>query len=84
MNNSNSTTSSANQQQNNSMSNPAVDEMFPERFDGHAMRMTGQSSYFPDLDEAGGSMMDMGSSDKFVHADFYNAFDDLFDEEDLD
>ncbi|XP_076098787.1 COP9 signalosome complex subunit 9-like [Mytilus galloprovincialis] len=53
----------------------AVDEMFPE----------GAGPYM-DIEEAGGSsalLMDLAANEKSVHADFYNDFDDLFDDEDL-
>ncbi|XP_065164922.1 COP9 signalosome complex subunit 9 [Atheta coriaria] len=55
---------------------PAVvaDEMFPE----------GAGPYM-DLEEAGGSsglLMDLAANEKFVHADFYNDFDDLYDDDD--
>ncbi|XP_023234874.1 COP9 signalosome complex subunit 9 [Centruroides sculpturatus] len=52
-----------------------ADEMFPE----------GAGPYM-DLDEAGGSsglLMDLAANEKSVHADFFNDFDDLFDDEDL-
>lgn len=55
------------------VSNLVADEMFPE----------GAGSYM-EMEEAGGSnMMDLTSNEKFVHADFFNDFDDLFDDEDL-
>ncbi|KAI5933294.1 COP9 signalosome complex subunit 9 [Manis javanica] len=53
---------------------PAVDEMFPE----------GAGPYV-DLDEAGGStglLMDLAANEKAVHADFFNDFEDLFDDDD--
>uniref|UniRef100_A0A0K8TPA1 COP9 signalosome complex subunit 9 n=1 Tax=Tabanus bromius TaxID=304241 RepID=A0A0K8TPA1_TABBR len=49
-----------------------ADEMFPE------------GAHFIDLDEAGGSsglLMDLATNEKHVHADFFNNFEDLFDEE---
>ena len=51
-----------------------VDEMFPE----------GAGSYM-DLDESGpgGLLVDLTANDKAVHADFHNAFDHLFDDDDL-
>lgn len=51
-----------------------ADEMFPE----------GAGPY--DMDEAGGSNshMDLTTNEKFVHQDFFNEFDDLFDDEDLE
>ncbi|GCC32325.1 hypothetical protein chiPu_0010786 [Chiloscyllium punctatum] len=54
---------------------PAVDEMFPE----------GAGPYV-DLDEAGGSsglLMDLAANEKAVHADFFNDFEDLFDDDDI-
>ncbi|KAI4529309.1 hypothetical protein MG293_020557 [Ovis ammon polii] len=54
---------------------PAVDEMFPE----------GTRPYV-DLDEAGGStglLMDLAANEKAVHADFFNDFEDLFDDDDI-
>lgn len=54
---------------------PAVDEMFPE----------GAGPYV-DLDEAGGStglLMDLAANEKAVHADFFNDFEDLFDDDDV-
>ncbi|GAB6019873.1 COP9 signalosome complex subunit 9 [Chamberlinius hualienensis] len=56
--------------------NVVADEMFPE----------GAGPYM-DLEEAGGSsvqlLMDLAANEKSVHADFFNEFDDLFDDEDL-
>ncbi|GFS94623.1 COP9 signalosome complex subunit 9 [Nephila pilipes] len=52
-----------------------ADEMFPE----------GAGPYM-DLEEAGGSsglLMDLAANEKSVHADFFNDFEDLFDDEDL-
>ncbi|KAB0362780.1 hypothetical protein FD754_006936 [Muntiacus muntjak] len=54
---------------------PAVDEMFPEG-----------SGPYVDLDEAGGStglLMDLAANEKAVHADFFNDFEDLFDDDDI-
>uniref|UniRef100_A0A8C0QFB0 COP9 signalosome complex subunit 9 n=5 Tax=Canis lupus TaxID=9612 RepID=A0A8C0QFB0_CANLF len=54
---------------------PAADEMFPE----------GPGPYV-DLDEAGGStglLMDLAANEKAVHADFFNDFEDLFDDDDI-
>ncbi|KAB0381626.1 hypothetical protein FD755_003543 [Muntiacus reevesi] len=54
---------------------PAMDEMFPE----------GAGPYV-DLDEAGGStglLMDLAANEKAVHADFFNDFEDLFDDDDI-
>ncbi|KAB0797866.1 hypothetical protein PPYR_08859 [Photinus pyralis] len=56
---------------------PAIvaDEMFPE----------GAGPYM-DLEEAGGSsnlLMDLAASEITIHADFFNDFDDLYDDEDL-
>ncbi|XP_005176984.1 COP9 signalosome complex subunit 9 [Musca domestica] len=53
----------------------AADEMFPE------------GGGYMDMEESGGSsaiLMDLASNEKHVHADFYNDFDDLFDDEDDD
>ncbi|XP_029178497.1 COP9 signalosome complex subunit 9 isoform X2 [Nylanderia fulva] len=52
-----------------------ADEMFPE----------GAGPYV-ELDEVGGSrlLVDLTASEKAVHADFHNDFDDLFDDDDLD
>ncbi|XP_041785794.1 COP9 signalosome complex subunit 9 isoform X1 [Anopheles merus] len=50
-----------------------ADEMFPEG-----------PGPFMDLEEAGGSsglLMDLAANEKDVHADFYNDFEDLFDED---
>ncbi|XP_030372110.1 COP9 signalosome complex subunit 9 homolog [Scaptodrosophila lebanonensis] len=50
----------------------AVDEMFPE------------GAGYMDMEESGsatGMMMDLPTNEKHVHADFYNDFDDLFDED---
>ncbi|XP_059609048.1 COP9 signalosome complex subunit 9 [Phlebotomus argentipes] len=52
-----------------------ADEMFPEG-----------AGPFMDLEEAGGSsglLMDLAANEKDVHADFFNAFEDLFDESDM-
>ncbi|XP_074658138.1 COP9 signalosome complex subunit 9-like [Tubulanus polymorphus] len=60
-------------------SNPPVpDEMFPEG--------AGPYMDIEEVIEAGGSsalLMDLAANEKSVHADFYNDFDDLFDDEDL-
>ncbi|XP_076822966.1 COP9 signalosome complex subunit 9-like [Clavelina lepadiformis] len=53
---------------------PVADEMFPDgTFDG-------------DEASVGSSvqMMDTGVGDKAVHSEFYNNFDDLFDDDNLD
>lgn len=53
----------------------AADEMFPE----------GVGTYM-DLEESGGSnnlLMDLAANEKAVHADFFNDFEDLFDDDDL-
>lgn len=52
-----------------------IDEMFP---DGPFDR-SGQMEI-----EEPGSNMDLTSNDKFVHSDFFNNFEDLFDEDLLD
>lgn len=52
-----------------------IDEMFP---DGPFDR-SGQMEI-----EEPGSNMDLTSNDKFVHSDFFNNFEDLFDEDQLD
>ncbi|XP_076255070.1 COP9 signalosome complex subunit 9 [Rhynchophorus ferrugineus] len=52
-----------------------ADEMFPE----------GAGPYM-EFDEAGGSaalLMDITTIEKVVHADFFNDFDDLYDDDDL-
>ncbi|KAL1426471.1 hypothetical protein MTO96_018302 [Rhipicephalus appendiculatus] len=36
-----------------------------------------------ELEVQGGLLMDLAANEKSVHADFYNDFDDLFDDEDL-
>ncbi|XP_053268327.1 COP9 signalosome complex subunit 9 [Pleuronectes platessa] len=54
---------------------PVVDEMFPE----------GAGPYV-DLDEAGGSsglLMDLAANEKAVHSDFFNDFEDLYDDDDM-
>ena len=54
----------------------AVDEMFPD----------GGGGPYMDLDEAGGTaglLMDLAANEKSVHADFFNDFEDIFDDEDL-
>ncbi|XP_033229164.1 COP9 signalosome complex subunit 9 [Belonocnema kinseyi] len=53
-----------------------VDEMFPEG-----------PGPFMDLEMPGGSnrlFVDVSFDDKAVHADFFNDFDDLYDDEDLE
>ncbi|XP_072767851.1 COP9 signalosome complex subunit 9 isoform X2 [Anoplolepis gracilipes] len=52
-----------------------ADEMFPE----------GAGPYV-ELDEVGGSrlLVDLTASEKAVHADFFNDFGDLFDDDDLE
>ncbi|XP_015113953.1 COP9 signalosome complex subunit 9 [Diachasma alloeum] len=55
---------------------PVADEMFPE----------GAGPYM-DLEEAGGLsnlLMDLAANEKAVHADFFNDFEDLYDDNDLD
>lgn len=50
-----------------------ADEMFPEG-----------AGPFMELDEAGGSsglLMDLAANEKDVHADFFNDFEDLCDED---
>nr|XP_042134699.1 COP9 signalosome complex subunit 9-like [Peromyscus maniculatus bairdii] len=51
----------------------SVDEMFQE----------GMGPY-KDLDEAGGStglLMDLSANEKTVHANFFNDFEDIFDDD---
>lgn len=62
-----------------------VDEMFPERMDGvfdEEMYLSagpsGSGHHF------GNSYQMDGSNEKYVHTDFYNAFDELFDDEDYE
>ncbi|XP_034172866.1 COP9 signalosome complex subunit 9 isoform X1 [Osmia lignaria lignaria] len=52
-----------------------ADEMFPD----------GAGSYI-ELEEVGGSrlLVDLTASEKAVHADFFNDFDDLYDDDDLE
>ncbi|KXJ28257.1 Myeloma-overexpressed gene 2 protein-like [Exaiptasia diaphana] len=53
----------------------AQDEMFPD----------GDSGWM-EMDEAGsgGAMLiELAANERAVHSDFYNAFDDLFDDDDL-
>ncbi|XP_063235263.1 COP9 signalosome complex subunit 9 [Bacillus rossius redtenbacheri] len=53
----------------------AVDEMFPEGAGPYA-----------EMEEAEGScrlLMDLAANEKAVHADFFNDFDDLYDDDDL-
>ncbi|XP_026667459.1 COP9 signalosome complex subunit 9 [Ceratina calcarata] len=52
-----------------------ADEMFPE----------GAGSYI-ELEEVGGSrlLVDLTASEKAVHSDFFNDFDDLYDDEDTE
>ncbi|XP_078049018.1 COP9 signalosome complex subunit 9-like [Augochlora pura] len=54
---------------------PVADEMFPE----------GAGSYI-DLEEVAGScvLIDFTVSNKAVHSDFFNDFDDLYDDDDLE
>ncbi|XP_022233595.1 COP9 signalosome complex subunit 9 homolog [Drosophila obscura] len=47
----------------------AADEMFSE------------GPGYMEMDESGGATGMMMTNDKHVHADFYNNFDDLFDED---
>nr|XP_024219044.1 COP9 signalosome complex subunit 9 [Halyomorpha halys] len=53
-----------------------ADEMFPE----------GAGPYM-ELEEGGGSsglLMDLATNEKAVHPDFFNDFEDLYDDENLD
>ncbi|CAB3994398.1 Hypothetical predicted protein [Paramuricea clavata] len=54
---------------------PVQDEMFPEGVDAGLM----------DMDEACSSnmMVELAASERAVHGDFFNAFGDLFDDDDL-
>lgn len=41
---------------------------------------------YADMEEAGGSsnlLMDLAAYEKSIHQDFFNDFDDLFDDDDL-
>lgn len=62
-----------------SSSHQVADEMFPDGPYGMHMNMETD-------DGAGGgsNMMDLTANEKFVHADFYNDFDDLCDDDDLE
>uniref|UniRef100_T1KGW3 COP9 signalosome complex subunit 9 n=1 Tax=Tetranychus urticae TaxID=32264 RepID=T1KGW3_TETUR len=54
-------------------SSVVVDEMFPE------------GGHFMDFDDPSGTvMMDLTSNDKYVHTDFFNEFEDIFDEDNLE
>ena len=53
------------------------DEMFPEG----ASSSTWESD---EVSSGGGSQLDIVTSEKAIHSDFYNNFDDFFDDEDLD
>lgn len=56
---------------------PVADEMFPEgAYSEMEEASVGTSSSV--------QMMDIAANEKTVHSDFYNDFDDLFDDEDLD
>ncbi|TGZ46970.1 COP9 signalosome complex subunit 9 [Pogonomyrmex barbatus] len=52
-----------------------ADEMFPE----------GAGPYV-ELEEVGGSrlLVDLTASEKAVHSEFFNEFDDLYDDDDLE
>ena len=68
----------------NNSSSIVVDEMFPDRMDGAF-----EDDFFgagPSASQHFGSppFLDHGSNEKYVHSDFYNAFDDLFDDEDFE
>ena len=55
---------------------PVADEMFPDgNYDGDEASVGTSSS---------SQMMDISTNEKAVHLDFYNNFEDLFDDEDLD
>jgi len=56
------------------------DEMFPES--GGSWLDTGDE-VTGSLDRAGGGQLDIVASERTVHAEFYNNFGDLFDDEDL-
>ena len=65
--------------------NLVADEMFPDRYDGNLGHRMHNSSFFADIDaDPSGSMMDLAPNEKFVHADFFNDFEDLCDDEKLD
>ncbi|XP_046676627.1 COP9 signalosome complex subunit 9 [Homalodisca vitripennis] len=52
-----------------------ADEMFPEG-----------AGFGMDLEDAGGAtglLVDLAANEKTVHADFFNDFDDLYDDDDL-
>lgn len=52
---------------------PVADEMFPE----------GAGPYM-DLEETASSLLTDLAAEKAVHADFFNEFDDLYDDDDLE
>ncbi|XP_014217770.1 COP9 signalosome complex subunit 9 [Copidosoma floridanum] len=61
-----------------------ADEMFPEGA-GRFMSFEMISDNMEEM--AGGSnsiMIDIGTDEKAVHADFFNKFEDLFDDDDLE
>ncbi|RWS28381.1 myeloma-overexpressed gene 2 protein-like protein [Leptotrombidium deliense] len=58
-----------------SNTNVVADEMFPEG--GHYMDVDDSSAHCSNL------MIDLTANEKFVHNDFFNNFDDLLDEDDL-
>jgi len=55
---------------------PVADEMFPDgNYDGDEVSVGTSSS---------AQMMDISTNEKAVHVDFYNNFEDLFDDENLE
>uniref|UniRef100_A0AC11B3P2 Uncharacterized protein n=1 Tax=Ovis aries TaxID=9940 RepID=A0AC11B3P2_SHEEP len=67
---------------------PAVDEMFPEGAGPYVDLDEGWPVMTPTPEEpqAGGStglLMDLAANEKAVHADFFNDFEDLFDDDDI-
>ncbi|XP_014231537.1 COP9 signalosome complex subunit 9 isoform X2 [Trichogramma pretiosum] len=62
-----------------------ADEMFPEGVHGRYLPFEMVADNMEDI--AGGSgpiVVDIAGDEKSVHIDFYNDFDDLFDDNDLD
>ncbi|XP_018900651.1 COP9 signalosome complex subunit 9 [Bemisia tabaci] len=53
-----------------------ADEMFPEG--------AGPYMDIEEAEESSGILLDLAANDKAVHGDFFNDFEDLYDDEDLE
>ena len=68
----------------NNSSNIVMDEMFHEQMDALEDDFLAAAGPAGSRHHREPPILDNGSDENYVHADFYNAFDDLLDDEDFE